>query len=177
VSKIDPSSGHLEGEFPVGKQPSGIAVAADGDVWVANAGSASLTELDPATGHLIRAVATGALPGGVALDGQTAYVAVRVPPSAHRGGTLTLAVANPPGLYAQPIPKELDPASGYSAWELLTLTNDGLLGYSPAGGSESYKVVPDLATGSPDGQRRRPHVHLPAAQGDPLLDRRGRSAR
>ena len=149
VSKIDPSSGHLEGAFPVGKQPSGIAVAADGHVWVANAGSATLTELDPATGHVIRTVPTGALPGGVALDGETAYVAAQVPPSAHRGGTLTLAVANPPGIYEQPIPKSLDPASGYSAWELLTMTNDGLLGYSHAGGAESYKVVPDLATGLP----------------------------
>ena len=149
VSKIDPSSGHLEGAFPVGKQPSGIAVAADGHVWVANAGSATLTELDPATGHAIRTVPTGAPPSGVALDGETAYVAAQVPPSAHRGGTLTLAIANPPGIYAQPIPKELDPASGYSAWELLTLTNDGLLGYSQAGGAETYKVVPDLATGLP----------------------------
>ncbi len=156
VAKIDPSSGHLEGAFPVGKQPSGIAVAADGHVWVANAGSASLTELDPATGHVIRAVPTGAPPSGVALDGETAYVAAQVPPSAHRGGTLTLAVANKPGEYAQPIPKMLDPASGYSAWELLTLTNDGLLGYSQAGGAETYKIVPDLATGLPtvsDGGR------------------------
>jgi YVTN family beta-propeller protein len=149
VAKVDPSSGHLEGDFPVGKQPGGIAVAADGHVWVANAGSVTLTELDPATGHVIRIVPTGALPGGVALDGETVYVAAQVPPSAHRGGTLMLAVANPPGLYEQPIPKELDPASGYSAWELLTLTNDGLLGYSQAGGAESYKVVPDLATGLP----------------------------
>ena len=127
VSKIDPSSGHVEGFFPVGKQPSGIAVAADGHVWVANAGSETLTELDPTTGHVIRTVPTGAPPGGVALDGETAYVAARVPPSAHRGGTLTLAVANPPGLYSQPIPKSLDPGSGYSAWELLSMTNDGLL--------------------------------------------------
>ena len=149
VSKIDPSSGHVEGFFPVGKQPSGIAVAADGHVWVANAGSETLTELDPTTGHVIRTVPTGAPPGGVALDGETAYVAARVPPSAHRGGTLTLAVANPPGLYSQPIPKSLDPASGYSAWELLSMTNDGLLTYSRAGGAEAYKVVPDLATGLP----------------------------
>jgi YVTN family beta-propeller protein len=149
VSKIDPSSGRLEGAFPVGKQPSGIAVAADGHVWVANASSATLTELDPATGHVIQTVPTGALPGGVAPDGETVYVAAQVPPSAHRGGTLRLAVANLPGLYTQPIPKEFDPASGYSAWELLTMTNDGLLGYSQAGGAETYKVVADLATGLP----------------------------
>ena len=149
VSKIDPSSGRLEGAFPVGKQPSGVAVAADGHVWVANAGSATLTELDPAKGHEVRAVPTGAPPSGVALDGETVYDRCQVPPSAHRGGTLTLAIANPPGDYAQPIPKALDPASGYSAWEQLTLTNDGLLGYSQAGGAATYKVVPDLATGLP----------------------------
>src|SRR5262249_61710591 len=62
---------------------------------------------------------------------------------------LSPAMATPPGLYSQPIPKTLDPASGYSAWELLTLTNDGLLGYSQAGGAATYKVVPDLATGLP----------------------------
>jgi YVTN family beta-propeller protein len=156
VAKIDPLSGHLERLFPVGKQPSGVAVAADGHVWVANAGSATLTELDPATGRVIHSVPTGAPPSGVVLDGEKVYVAAQVPPSAHRGGTLTLAVANPPGRYSQPIPTSLDPASGYSAFELLTLTNDGLLGYSQAGGAETYKVVPDLATGLPtvsDGGR------------------------
>ena len=186
VSKIDPSSGHLEGAFPVGKQPSGIAVAADGDVWVANAGSATLTELDPATGHTIHTVPTGAPPRGVALDGETAYVAAQVPPSAHRGGTLTLAVANPPGIYAQPIPKELDPASGYSAWELLTLTNDGLLGYSQAGGAETYKVVPDLATGLPtvsDGgltytfQLRKGIRYSPAGSSSPPISAAGSNGR
>jgi len=165
VSKIDPSTGDLEAAFPLGGQASGIAVAADGRVWVANAGSASLTVLDPATGRRIRVVHTGAVPGSVALVGGTAYVAAQVSPSVHRGGTLTLAIANAPGTYALPIPEELDPAGpcstppkrvktscalrGWSAWELLTLTNDGLLGYSQAGGADSYKVVADLATGVP----------------------------
>jgi len=165
VSKIDPSNGDLEAAFPVGGQPSGIAVAADGHVWVASARSAILTELDPATGRKTRTVHTGAVPGSIVLEGDTAYVAAQVPPGAHRGGTLTLAIANNPGQYALPIPEELDPAgpcstppkpaktscgySGLSAWELLTLTNDGLLGYSQAGGADSYKVVADLATGVP----------------------------
>jgi ABC-type transport system substrate-binding protein/DNA-binding SARP family transcriptional activator len=165
VSKIDPSTGYLEAAFPVGGQANGIAVAPDGHVWVASAGSASLTELDPATGRKIRTVHTGAVPGGIVLDGATAYVAAQVPPSAHRGGTLTLVIANNPGQYALPIPEELDPAgpcstppqpaktscgySGLSAGELLTLTNDGLLGFSQAGGADSYKVVADLATAVP----------------------------
>jgi peptide/nickel transport system substrate-binding protein len=149
VSKIDPSSGRLKADFPAGKQPRGIAVAEDGHVWVANAGSATLIELDPATGQRIRTVPTGALPTGVALHGETAYVTAQVPASAHRGGTLTLAIANPPGIYSLPIPTSLDPASGYSAGELLAMTNDGLLTYSRAGGAEAYKVVPDLASGLP----------------------------
>ena len=146
VSKINPSTGHVEGAFPVGKQPSGVAVGPDGHVWVASAGSATLSELDPATGHVIRTAPTGAPPSGVALDGNTAYVAAQVPPSSHRGGTLTLVIANKPTQYSLPIPTTLDPGAGYSAWELLTLTNDGLLGYSRAGGSSIYKIVPDLAT-------------------------------
>src|SRR5262249_13861178 len=108
-----------------------------------------LAELDPATGRPVRTVRTGAPPGGIALDGGTAFVAAQVPPSAHRGGTLKLVIANKPGIYSAPIPMELDPPSGFSAGEILTLTNDGLLGYSQAGGAETYKVVPDLATSLP----------------------------
>jgi peptide/nickel transport system substrate-binding protein len=65
-------------------------------------------------------------------------------------------IANPPGYYTNPLPSSLDPASGYAAWELLTMTNDGLLGYSRAGGADSYTVVPDLAAALPtvsDGGR------------------------
>src|SRR5439155_515202 len=106
VSKIDPSSGRLEGAFPVAKEPSGVAVAADGHVWVAGPGSATLTELNPATGHVIPPVATGAAPSGVALDGETAYVAAQAPPSARRGGKLTRAVANPPGIERGDLPSQ-----------------------------------------------------------------------
>jgi peptide/nickel transport system substrate-binding protein len=149
ISRIDPSTGHLQGLITVGKQPSGLAVGTDGRVWVANALSATISVIDPAAGRVVEKITTGALPEGVALLGDTVYVATQVPPSAHRGGTLRVAIANSPGLYAEPIPRELDPASGYSAWEVLTLTNDGLLGYSKAGGGASYKVVPDLATAPP----------------------------
>ena len=79
----------------------------------------------------------------------TAYVARKGTNAQHRGGTLTLAVANLPGVYELPIPTSLDPASGYSAGSSSRMTNDGLLGYSQAGSAEAYKVVPDLATGLP----------------------------
>ena len=152
-----------------------IAVAADGHVWVANAGSGDAVRARSRDRPRGRTVTTGALPDGVALDGDTVYVAAQAPPSAHRGGTLTIAIANPPGTYDAADPRGARPGRpAFAAWEMLTLTNDGLLGYSQAGGAESYKVVPDLATGAPDTQRRRAHVHVPAAQRDPLLDRRRR---
>jgi len=69
--------------------------------------------------------------------------------SAHTGGTLTLAVANQPGAYTDPLPQAFDPASQYGTLELTIITNDGLLGYSRAGGAEGYRVVPDLAVALP----------------------------
>ena len=47
----------------------------------------------------------------------------------------------------------------------------------PSGRRRDLQGRPRPGHRPPDGQRRRPHVHLPAAQGDPLLDRRGRPAR
>jgi peptide/nickel transport system substrate-binding protein len=46
----------------------------------------------------------------------------------------------------------IDPAIAYSAdtWNLLSLTNDGLLGFRRAAGVEGATLVPDLATTIPD---------------------------
>ena len=149
VDRIDPATGHLEGAIPVGQSPSGVAVETDGTVWVSNELSGTLSEIDPETGRVVKTVTVGATPQGIALSGVTGYVPVQESPSAHRGGTLKLAIANQPGFYTAALPGAFDPASGYGAWELTTMTNDGLLGYSRAGGANSYKVVPDLALALP----------------------------
>ena len=149
VSRIDASTGHLIAAIPVGSAPSGVAVGANGSVWVSNELSGTLSEIDPRAGKVVSTVPVGATPQGVALSGNTAYVPVQESVGAHRGGTLTLAIANPPGDYTNPLPHAFDPSSGYGAWELNSITNDGLLGYSRAGGAESYAVVPDLAMGMP----------------------------
>jgi len=156
VSRIDPGTGRPEGLTSVGRGPRGLAVAADGAVWVANEFSGTLSKIDPRTNSVVKTVAVGGTPQGVAVSGDTGYVPVQESEAAHRGGTLRLVIANPPGLYSAPLPTSLDPASGYSAWELLMMTNDGLLGYSRSGGANSYTVVPDLAMGLPtvsDGGR------------------------
>src|SRR5579871_2916074 len=57
-------------------------------------------------------------------DGARALPAVESV-SAHTGGTLTLAVANQPGAYTDPLPQAFDPASQYGTLELTIITNDG----------------------------------------------------
>ncbi len=156
VSRVDPVTDRVT-TIEVGEGPSGVAVAPDGSsVWVSNELSGTFSRIDPAAGRVFETGTVGGLPQGIAGNGRTAYVAVRGSSSAHRGGTLTVAVANPAATYHIDIPKSLDPAYGYAVWELLTLTNDGLVGYGRSGGAESYKVVPNLAVTLPtvtDGGR------------------------
>jgi hypothetical protein len=68
---------------------------------------------------------------------------------AHRGGTVTVAGANPPTVYEGGIANGLDPASGYAEDGLLMVTNDGLVGYDRSAEGESARVVPDLAVSLP----------------------------
>ena len=149
VSRIDPTTNRVTETVTVGEGPNGVALESDGGVWVSSELDGTLQEVDPSAAKVVDNVEVGDRPQGVAMGHGTAYVARKGTNAQHRGGTLTLAVANLPGVYELPIPTSLDPASGYSAGELLTMTNDGLLGYSQAGGAEAYKVVPDLATGLP----------------------------
>src|SRR3954447_9680237 len=167
VSRIDPATNRVVGTVPVGEGPSGIFVSKDGGVWVANEASGTLSKIDPAVGRVVTSVAVGEHPQAVAASPSTVYVAARGTGMAHRGGTLTLAVANPPGVYEAGIATALDPASGYGEEALTTLTNDGLLGYGRLGGADSHRVVPDLAVALPtvaDGGRTymfqlRPGIH------------------
>jgi DNA-binding beta-propeller fold protein YncE len=101
----------------VGDGPSGVAVAPDGSsVWVSNELAGTLSRLAAAVGRVVKTGTVGDLPQAVAVDGHTAYIAVRGTSSAHRGGTLTVAVANPADVYQVRLPKALDPASGYTVW-------------------------------------------------------------
>jgi YVTN family beta-propeller protein len=159
VSRVDPANNHVVGMVTVGEGPSGLALAPGGKlVWVANALSGTLSKIDPTAGKAIENVPVGNQPQGVTTNGSAAYVAVQGSNGgAHRGGTLTVAIAVPPAdaYYNVGLVRGLDPASG-DAWELTTLTNDGLLGYGRSGGAEGDRVVPDLAVALPtvsDGGR------------------------
>ena len=156
VSRIDPATNRVVGTVRVGEGPSGLAVGRRSRIWVANAGSGTVSRIDPAHDEVVDSIAIGSRPQAVAASADTAYVAVDgARATAHRGGTLTVAVAMGPDVYQPGLPKSLDPAVK-GAWELLTLTNDGLLGYGRSGGADGYRVVPDLAAALPtvsDGGR------------------------
>jgi YVTN family beta-propeller protein len=156
ISRIDPATNRVTETVPVGEGPSGVAIDRDGSVWVSSELAGTLEKVDPTAAKVVRETKIGDRPEGVAIGSGTAYVALQGSGAQHRGGTLTVLVPNASGVYDPGLPKTLDPAYGYTAWDLNTLTNDGLVGYGRSGGVESYRVVPDLASALPtvsDGGR------------------------
>src|ERR671935_340892 len=148
VTRFDPGDGRIR-KLTVGDAPTGVAFGADG-LWVAS-GSGAVAQVDPESGS-VRPVKTGNEPAAVAVVGRDAWVTVLPGSASHRGGTLRLAVP-PDG-----IPNSPDPAdfTNLAQWQLLSLTNDGLVTYRRAGGLAGDELVPDLATAIPppaDGGR------------------------
>jgi ABC-type transport system substrate-binding protein/DNA-binding SARP family transcriptional activator len=149
--RIDPATSRVVGAVRVGAGPSAIAVGPGGSVvWVSNALAGTLSKVDAGSGHVVESVTVGGQPQDVAASTDTAYVALQSPAGReHRGGTLTVAVPDPAAsFHSGGFAQALDPASG-GAWELLSLTNDGLVGYTRAGGAAGYRVVADLAAALP----------------------------
>jgi ABC-type transport system substrate-binding protein/DNA-binding SARP family transcriptional activator len=149
VSRFDPGTGRIR-KIAVGESPAGVAYG-DGVVWVAAGRSGNVLRIDPEN-ESVRPVAVGNEPTGVATVGKNAWVTVLPGRASHRGGTLRLA------LPADAMPYSADPTqfAGIPQWQLLSLTNDGLVTYRRAGGLAGAELVPDLATAIPqptDGGR------------------------
>ena len=148
VTRFDPGDGRIR-KLTVGEAPTGVAYGDDG-VWVAS-GSGAVAQVDPESGS-VRPLKTGNEPAAIAAVGRDAWVTVLPGSASHRGGTLRLA-APPDG-----IPNSPDPAdfTNLAQWQLLSLTNDGLVTYRRTGGLAGAELVPDLATAIPqptDGGR------------------------
>lgn len=64
----------------------------------------------------------------------------------HRGGTMVLAAVSAAGT--------IDPAINYTGqyWQILQMTNDGLVKFKQAAGTEGFKIVPDVAEAIPEPQ-------------------------
>ena len=142
VSRIEPSTGDVEDVIPVGDGPNALA-AADASVWVTNEYDGTVVAIDAATNEVERTVTLGATAASLGVDGDGVWVAVAASERDHRGGTLNVA--------GGPV-QSLDPAVAYDirAWQILTITNDGLLGYKKVGGPEGTTLVPDLASSFPE---------------------------
>ena len=141
VSRIDPGTNQVRATVPVGASPVAIAASKDA-VWVASEAAQTVTRLDPGSGNVAKVIRTGASPTGLALD-SSLWVAAQAARGAHRGGTLRVEVGF--------LEKERDPAVAYDSgmWNILNLTNDGLVGFKNVGGGEGAQVVPNLATSMP----------------------------
>ena len=61
VALISPASGHLQASFPVGGNPSSLAVSA-GAVWALNSDDQTVTRIDLSS-HIERTYGTGRYPG------------------------------------------------------------------------------------------------------------------
>ena len=149
VTRFDPGDGRIR-KLTAGEAPTGVAYG-DGGLWVASSGSGKVMRIDPKSGS-VRSVETGNEPTALAAVGGDAWVTVLPGSASHRGGTLRLALPR------DAIPSSPDPTSfsGVSQWQLLSLTNDGLVTYRRAGGLAGAELVPDLATAIPqpaDGGR------------------------
>jgi ABC-type transport system substrate-binding protein/DNA-binding SARP family transcriptional activator/streptogramin lyase len=149
VARIDPRTGAVR-TIRLGGEPAGIAYAG-GAVWVANSLGGSVTRIDPRTGS-VRSIHIGNQPAAVTAAGGDVLATVLPSSASHRGGTLTL-LAN-----LSPHDQATDPALAYTipVWQMLSVTNDGLVGYRRAGGPVGNTLVPDLAQALPtpaDGGR------------------------
>jgi ABC-type transport system substrate-binding protein/DNA-binding SARP family transcriptional activator/streptogramin lyase len=149
VSRFDPGTGRIR-KIAVGGSPAGVAYG-DGQVWVANGRSGKVLRIDPADDSA-RSVMVGNEPTGVAAVGRDAWVTVVPGSASHRGGTLKLVLP----AHAVPYSPDSTQFAGIPQWQLLSITNDGLVTYRRAGGLAGAELVPDLATAIPqpiDGGR------------------------
>ena len=144
VSRVNPRTDAVTAT-KVGSGASGLAVGKD-SVWVSDEDSGTLSRIDPNTNDVTKML-VGDGPAGLALGAGRVYVAVRGPRSAHRGGTLTVLQSLPAGTTEDPV--SIDPARAYVSWGWLTLTNDGLVAFRRAAGSDGTQLVPDLAASLP----------------------------
>jgi peptide/nickel transport system substrate-binding protein len=149
ISRIDPDAGTVR---KVAIARPGALAAVGRRLWVAQTAPDELVALGASGGEPEPATAlpTGAPVASLAADGGRLVFATQPTAGSHRGGTLRIAGGDDLD--------SVDPGVAWSAsgWQLLALTNDGLLTYARSPGSAGAVVVPDLAVSLPtvrDGGR------------------------
>jgi YVTN family beta-propeller protein len=152
LARVDPRTWMVQ-TTDVGGAPAGV-VYADGAIWVADGVRGTVSRIDPGTGAT-RLVSVGNQPTDLAAVDGAVWATVLPSLATHRGGTLTVlaqqAPPDHPGMVTDPA-VTWDPLP----WQMLSMTNDGLVGYQRVGGLAGNQLVPDLATALPrptDGGR------------------------
>ena len=142
LSRINPADNSVVATS-VGRGPNAVAVGG-GSVWVTNRYDGTVSRIDAKTNRVTDTIRVGESPGGIAATGTGIWVSARAPLTAHRGGTLKLRGG------AEDF-DSIDPAAAYSfaSWATLIVTNDGLLTFKRAAGSDGNQLVPDLARSIP----------------------------
>jgi len=143
VSRFDPGSGTVR-KVLAGSSPVAVAFG-NGAVWVTNGSGGTVTRIDPKTSST-RDVSVGNEPTALTVAGKDIWTTVLASPVSHRGGTLRV-VRNLPLLR-----DSTDPATwhgSFASWQMLSLTNDGLVTYRRVGGLAGDSLVADLATALP----------------------------
>ena len=138
----------MEGTIPVGSGPGDVTWS-DGALWVTNETDGTLSKVDADSTEVMDTVDIGASPAVTAVTAEGLWVAVRDDGTSHRGGTITIL--------SFPL-DSIDPGVAYvvNSSEILSVTNDGLVGFKRTGGIEGATLVPNLATELPtptDGGR------------------------
>ena len=151
MQPLDPATQDVQA-VRVGRTPAGLTYD-DGGVWVAVADPAAVARVD--SGLAVSSTDVGNPPqAAVTADGNT-WVTALAAPSSHRGGTLNVVFANDVFTkYWDPFDPAVAPYAQH--WQMLAMTNDGLLTYRKTGGAAALEVVPDLAVSMPaisDGGR------------------------
>ena len=145
LTRLDPRTGTVR-TIKVGGAPAGVAYA-DDSVWVANSISGTVSRISPVTGAT-QHIRVGNEPTNLAAAGDEVWATVLPSLASHRGGTLTVIAQQASAGHPAP---PTDPAVAYylTTWQLLSMTNDGLVGYQRVAGLAGDQLVPDLATALP----------------------------
>ncbi len=141
VDRVDPETGISRVTIDVGRDASALT-ATNGAVWVSTAFEGGAAHIDPESSLLSQPVDLGKTAGALAARGDQIWTTAGTAITDHRGGTLRISF---------PAPDTLDPAFAYGgeSWQLLPMTNDGLVGFRRVGGIGGATLVPDLAISLP----------------------------
>jgi len=145
LTRLDPGTGQVR-KIKVRGTPGGV-VYSGGAVWVASSLNGTVSRIDPRTGAT-RIIRIGNEPTDLAAAGRHVWATVLPSLASHRGGTLT--VIAPPGMPHHFLDNDPALALDPLPWQLLSLTNDGLVGYQRVSGLAGDRLVPDLATALPE---------------------------